>query len=286
MHVWPGADGVTIAGDSWGDPSGPQVILLHGAGQTRHAWGGTGRLLAAAGYHVLSLDARGHGDSGWPGDGDYSRDAMIRDLRSVVSALGDRRPALVGASMGGTVGLLAIGEGHVEASALILIDVAPRTEVSGVKRVRSFMAQRPEGFGSLEEVAEAIRSYQPDRPRQRNLEGLAKNVRLGPDGRYHWHWDPRFMAKPILLVERRLEAARRLAVPTLIVRGRCSDVVSEEGVREFLAVCPHAEYADVAEAGHMVTGDRNDAFGRATLAFLRRNLPTGASGAATGDGAG
>jgi non-heme chloroperoxidase len=275
MHVWPGADGVTIAGDSWGEPSGPQVILLHGAGQTRHAWRGTGRLLGAAGYHVLSLDARGHGDSGWAGDGDYSRDAMIRDLRSVVSALGDRRPALVGASMGGTVGLLAVGEGHLEASALILIDLAPRTEASGVNRVRSFMAQRPEGFGSLEEVAEAIRSYQPDRPQQRSLDGLAKNVRLGPDGRYYWHWDPRFMAKPVLTVERRVEAARRLAVPTLIVRGRYSDVVSEENVREFLALCPHAEYADVAEAGHMVTGDRNDAFGRAMLAFLRRNLPTG-----------
>lgn len=275
MHVWPGADGVMIAGDSWGDASGPQVILLHGAGQTRHAWRGTGRLLGAAGYHVLSLDARGHGDSGWAGDGDYSRDAMIRDLRSVVSALGDRRPALVGASMGGTVGLLAVGEGHLEASALILIDLAPRTEASGVNRVRSFMAQRPEGFGSLEEVAEAIRSYQPDRPQQRSLDGLAKNVRLGPDGRYYWHWDPRFMAKPVLTVERRVEAARRLAVPTLIVRGRYSDVVSEENVREFLALCPHAEYADVAEAGHMVTGDRNDAFGRAMLAFLRRNLPTG-----------
>ncbi|MEQ9122681.1 MAG: alpha/beta fold hydrolase, partial [Alphaproteobacteria bacterium] len=65
MHVWRGADGLDIAGDSWGPPEGRLVLLLHGGGQTRHAWKGAGETLAEAGYRAIAFDARGHGDSGW-----------------------------------------------------------------------------------------------------------------------------------------------------------------------------------------------------------------------------
>ena len=60
------------------------------------------------------------------------------------------------------------------------------------RRSRPSWARAPDGFATLEEVADAIADYQPHRPRPRHLDGLAKNVRLGDDGRYHWHWDPRF----------------------------------------------------------------------------------------------
>ena len=101
MHMWPGARGVRIAGDSWGDAAGPLVILQHGGGQTRHAWKNVGELLASAGFHAVAFDARGHGDSDWAPDGTYGQDVMVEDLKCVVAALGNRRPALVGASMGG-----------------------------------------------------------------------------------------------------------------------------------------------------------------------------------------
>jgi len=134
----------------------------------------------------------------------------------------------------------------------------------------------PEGFDSLDAVADAIASYQPHRPRPRNLEGLAKNVRLGEDGRYHWHWDPRFRSGERDLDQRqqRLEAcARALTLPTLLVRGGLSDILTEEGAREFLEMCPHAEYVNVAGAAHMVAGDRNDIFADAVIKFLGRNVP-------------
>src|ERR1700738_4099266 len=101
MHTWIGAGGLTIAGDTWGDPNGPLVVLQHGGGQTRHAWKGAGERLAVAGYYAVAFDARGHGDSDWSPDGRYDQDVMVEDLKSVVAALGNRRPALVGASMGG-----------------------------------------------------------------------------------------------------------------------------------------------------------------------------------------
>jgi pimeloyl-ACP methyl ester carboxylesterase len=276
MHLWTGSDGIRLAGDSWGNPAGPLVILLHGGGQTRHAWGGTGKLLGEAGYCAVAFDARGHGDSDWSPAGDYSQNALVDDLKYIVAALGGRRPVLVGASLGGATSLVASGEGHVDANALILVDIVPYTEPAGVARIHAFMRQHAEGFGSLEEVADAISQYRPNQARTRSVDGLSKNVRFGEDGRYRWHWDPRFLSRKTDLRirhERLSDCARRLALPTLLVRGGSSDVVSEAGVREFLELCPHAEYVNIAEAGHMVAGDRNDVFGNAAAHFLARHLP-------------
>jgi len=278
MHLWPAAGGVRIAGDAWGDPTGPLVLLQHGGGQTRHAWKGAGQTLGAAGYFAVAFDARGHGDSDWAPDGRYGQDVMIEDLLCVVAALGNRRPVLVGASMGGGTSLVAAGEGHVDATALVLVDIGPRIEPEGVDRIQAFMSQKPDGFNSLEEVAEAISSYQPHRTRPRKLDGLAKNVRLGPDGKYRWHWDPRYRASSQQLQSRqeRLEAcSRALTLPTLLVRGGLSDLLSEEGARAFLELCPHSEFVNVTGAGHMVAGDRNDIFANAAIEFLRRTVPTG-----------
>ncbi len=270
--------GVRVAADTFGGP-GPLVFLLHGGGQTRHAWKGAGESLAAAGYRAVSLDARGHGDSDWAPDGDYSTEALMADLAAVIAHFGEA-PVLVGASMGGGTSLTAIGEGVVEARALVLVDTAPRVEPAGIAKIRSFMAQAPDGFASLDEVAEAIAAYQPHRPRPRTLDGLAKNVRLWPDGRYRWHWDPVFMDRPRNLEDRipRQEAAAAVlaerGTPTLLVRGGLSDVLSEEGAAAFRAQVPHARYANVGQAAHMVAGDRNDIFVNAVAEFLADVVPT------------
>ncbi len=278
LHRWPLPTGITVAGDSWGDPDGPLVLLLHGGGQTRHAWKGTGERLGRAGYHAVAVDARGHGDSDWSADGVYGPDVMVADLVALVHALRDRRPVLVGASMGGGISLTAVGNDHVDATALVMVDTAPRLEPEGVDKILSFMDQRPDGFASLEEVAAAIGNYQPHRSTPRKLDGLAKNVRLGADGRYHWHWDPRWRSSaPDLeaLYERQAACARRLTLPTLLVRGGLSDVLSEQGARSFLELCPHSEYVNVTDASHMVAGDRNDIFADAVVEFLTRVVPVG-----------
>jgi pimeloyl-ACP methyl ester carboxylesterase len=273
---WTTLDGVRLAGDAWGDPAGPLVVLLHGGGQTRHAWKNAGKSLGRRGYHAVAFDARGHGDSEWSATGDYSQDAMVSDLRFVIDALGGRHAALVGASMGGGTSLVAAGEGRVDASALILVDMAPRLEVEGVDKIRAFMTQKPEGFESLEEVADAVSRYQPQRSRPASLHGLRKNVRLTPEGRYRWHWDPKFMSGKADLerMERRMSAAARsLSLPALLIRGGLSDVLSEQGAEEFLRLYPRCEYINIDGAAHMIAGDRNDAFARSMIAFLERNVP-------------
>jgi non-heme chloroperoxidase len=277
MHKWQGHDGVTIAGDSWGDPDGPLVVLLHGGGQTRHAWKGAGETLGDSGYRAVAYDARGHGDSDWAASAeDYAPDYMVEDLVCVTRALGSDNPILVGASMGGGTSLLSIGLNKVDAAALVLVDMAPRIEPEGSRKIQAFMSQKPDGFDTLEEVAEAIANYQPHRKRPRNLDGLAKNVRLGANGKYKWHWDPVRRAGQRInsdYRERLRECADRLELPTLLVRGGLSDVLSEEGARSFLEQCPHAEYVNVANAAHMVAGDRNDIFAGSVIEFLTRVAP-------------
>jgi non-heme chloroperoxidase len=269
-----GRDHIELAADAYGDPSHPPVLLLHGGGQTRFAWGGTAAQLAAEGWYAVSMDLRGHGESAWDEAGDYSVESFVDDVRAVVPQLG-AKPVLVGASLGGIASLLAEGEGDgALCAALVLVDIAPKIEGPGALRIIGFMQGSAGGFASIEEAADAVAAYLPHRERPSDLSGLAKNLRQLPDGRLRWHWDPRFLEpghgpRPGQEPDRLRAAARKLRVPTLLVRGKLSDLLSEEGAQEFLALVPHARYADVSDAGHMVAGDRNDRFSAAVIEFLR-----------------
>jgi pimeloyl-ACP methyl ester carboxylesterase len=267
-------DGVELVADTWGAPDRPPVLLLHGGGQTRHAWKRTAQELAERGFHTLAMDLRGHGESGWSPDGNYAIDRYAADVRTVAGTFA-RKPILVGASLGGISSLLAEGEAPKSvASALVLVDITPRVDPNGVAKIRGFMAAHiEEGFASLDEAADAVAAYLPHRPRPRNVEGLRKNLRVGADGRFRWHYDPAFVRNRAdrddpTRFERLSAAAQRLAVSVLLVRGGSSELVSEEAAREFVAMVPRAKYVDVRGAGHMVAGDLNDAFTQEVVRFL------------------
>ncbi len=278
-------DGLVLRGDVWGDPSARPVLLLHGGGQTRHSWSSCGTRLGADGWHAIALDLRGHGESDWAPGGRYAPEHFVGDLEAVCAEL-SQPPVVVGASLGGITGLLAAGRRPGLVAALVLVDITPKVEPKGIERIMRFMLDKPEGFESLEEAAESVARYRQHRAKPSDLSGLRKNLRHGEDGRWRWHWDPAFvnrahgqqmLAEGVDAAEVQdfmngkalMEAARSLSVPVLLVRGKVSDVVSADGADEFLDAVPHARYADVAGAGHMVAGDRNDAFNDAVLGFLR-----------------
>ena len=195
------------------------------------------------------------------------------------------RPVLVGASLGGLTSMLLAGElAPGVARAIVLVDIVPDMEAAGAMRIQAFMTDRSaSGFGSLEEVADAIAAYNPHRPRPADLDGLRKNLRRRGD-RWYWHWDPAFMdttsplrPSDVTDVDRMHAAVARIVaggVPMLLVRGRMSDLVSQRKADEFVARFPEVEFVDVSGAGHMVAGDRNDAFTRAILDFLDRHATT------------
>ena len=276
-HKFRGGHGVDITADVHGDPKNPPVVFLHGGGQTRHAWGDAAERFAAEGYYTVTMDLRGHGDSGWAPDGNYEMPGFIGDLRAVLEQLPNTTlPALVGASLGGVTLLLAVGNAEKPiARALVLVDIVPKINPEGARKIHAFMSANPNGFASIDEAADAVSAYMPHRPRPRDVSGLKKNLRLR-EGRYYWHWDPKFIFRErdinSLKVHKELAAAaQNISIPTLLVKGSLSEIVDDEGVENFRQIMPSAEIVDVQGAGHMVAGDKNNAFDNAVLEFLQRH---------------
>jgi pimeloyl-ACP methyl ester carboxylesterase len=279
LRRFEGFQGIHLVGDVWGDEDAWPVLLMHGGGQTRHAWGSTASVLAEHGWKAISLDLRGHGDSEWALNGDYSFTAYANDAVAVADGLG-KPPVLVGASLGGVAAIIAEGgTDRVVSSGLVIVDITHRSNPEGIQRIRDFMASGLGGFATLDEAADAIAAYTPNRPkRTANPAGLMKVLRQKTDGRWYWHWDPKFLDHDRTEVppddfQALFEAAlHHVRVPTLLVRGLLSDVVTEEGVQAFLAAVPGAKLADVGDAAHMVAGDRNDVFSESVVDFLEHDV--------------
>ncbi len=273
-----GENGLTLIADEWNrgnvrSVDRPTILMLHGGGQNRFSWKHTGQVLADQGFHVIALDARGHGDSDRSPAAEYTVDAFSTDVLHVLDEIA-RPVAIVGASMGGLTGIqVADQAGPAKVSALVLVDVVPRFEKDGSARIRDFMFQHVHGFDTLDEAADAIAAYLPHRKRPSNLDGLKKNLRQR-NGRWFWHWDPAFLTAPaddaFVRVERIEQAAIDLTIPILLIRGKLSDVVSVDGVEDFLAKVPGAEFVELTDAGHTAAGDDNDAFSEAVVTFLTR----------------
>lgn len=269
-------DGLDLVADRYGRSARGVVILAHGGGQTRHAWAKTAAALADRGWQAIALDLRGHGESGWSPGGDYQIARFAEDLVAVARDIGGS-PALIGASLGGLAGLFAEAEiAPGTFGSITLVDIVPNMDAAGAARVMGFMsAHVGQGFASLEEAADVIAAYLPHRPRPSDLSGLAKNLRLGEDGRYRWHWDPNFVTgvhrersvRDAGLFESHLVG---LTLPVHLIRGRLSELVSREAADDFVSQLPNAKFTDVAGAAHMVAGDRNDAFLDAVVDFLER----------------
>lgn len=274
-------DGLRLVADVAGPPDAPAVILAHGGGQTRHSWSGAFKRLVDAGYRVVNFDARGHGESDWSKDNRYPLARRWTDMKAIVAETADpARIAVVGASMGGGTAIYGVSEGF-RPGALALVDITPNAERAGMQRVRDFMARGLNGFSSLDEAADAVAAYNTARPRPKNVSGLKRNLRKRNNGRWYWHWDPGMLdinldEERVLMAQTMdgLQAARD--VPVLLVRGLSSDVVTDSTVEEFKTRLPHIIVRDVGGAGHMVAGDKNDAFNDVIVNFLRTHLPVDA----------
>ena len=270
--------GIAVEFDLWGDLEKNAILLLHGGGQTRHSWNATAEKITQADGCAITMDLRGHGDSDWSNGGDYELRDFSEDVAFLIDTLGIQ-PSLVGASLGGLVGIYLEGRyspGSI--SALVLVDIVPNINVVGAEKIKDFMLEHSKtGFTSLSEVSDILSEYNPHREKSSDLEGLKKNLRKRGE-KWFWHWDPLFissergkenpdMRNPELLNK----LCSNISVPILLVRGKLSDLVTEVQVGEFLERFPRASFADVSDAGHMVVGDKNDAFANEVIEFLNHN---------------
>ena len=274
--TWQSRDGIELAGEHHfpqGSKDLPSVVFAHGFAQTRKSWRSSLKILASQGYSATAFDARGHGASDYAEPNAYRPDDFLSDLRLVCHQT--RAQAVVGASLGGLIALLAAGEPpQLPLQALVLVDVAPRWRADGQARIQRFLQARPEGFASLEEAREAVASYLPHRS-PASSDGILSNLRQGSNGRYFWHWDPAMLSmfrNVDIYQQRVLRAARQIRIPTLLISGGQSELLGEEHIQECLELMPHAEHRQVPAAHHMVAGDDNRAFTRQVLDWLESTL--------------
>lgn len=268
-------DGLTLRADVYGPVDGPPVLFFHGGGQGRRSWSGAARRIGAAGYRAFSIDLRGHGESGWAADGDYLLDAFARDVEALLDSF-DRPVTLVGASRGGQAALVGGSRRPGKVALVMLADVAPLLRDAGVDAMRSFFAASASGFDTVDDAADAL-AHHLGLPRRRDPTGLAKAMRQGDDGRLYWQWDPRtvspeFLNPPSegLALE---QAAIRIKDPVVLVRAELSTIVTDESEALFRQLTPQLEVVLARGVGHMVTGDRNDAFADTLLGHLAHYSP-------------
>ena len=265
--------GLQIKVTALGKTSDDLVILLHGGGQTRHAWGATSKKLSECGFYTLAIDLRGHGDSDWSPNGDYAIENFRDDLVSIIKQIG--KPAsLVGASLGGMISLSTAGDQNLReyCNALIMVDIGINPNEDGSNEILNFMRSGSNGFGSIEEASSAISRYLPHRQKPKHYSGLKKNLRLEHDGKYYWHWDPKFIdaisKEQIAYRKRSKNYGNSVRVPTLLIKGALSKVLTQQEVDDFLKTIPHTEFVEIDRAAHMIAGDRNDIFANSAISFL------------------
>lgn len=254
----------------WGTAGKPPMLLLHGGSQTAHSWDEFARAMCDR-YHIVAPDQRGHGDSDWAPDKDYSRAAFLGDLERLIAHLGWDRFILMGLSMGGMNAITYAGTHPDRVERLVIVDVGPEILPKGVEAIRRFVSAGPDEIDSFDEYVAMAHRFNPRRSIENLRDRLGHNLRQQPNGKWSWKFDKVFRDPDRL--PRPDSAALwdlvgRIRAPSLVVRGEQSDVL-DPGIADRMAgILPHGSVVTIPGAGHSVMGDNPPAFREAVEHFL------------------
>jgi len=258
--VRPTSQRVTIGGlqlhyQDWGNPAAPPLVCVHGYTSSADAFNGFARRFRDR-FHIMALDVRGHGESGWSPDGAYTYQDQAGDLAAFVDHLGVGSFVLVGTSMGGIIAMTYAMDAGSRLRALVLNDIGPEVE-QGSQRITQMVGGRPDEFATLDAAMAYRREASPivaarDPAGQREL--ALGVLRQRPDRKWGWKLDPAY-------IRQRVEGGApvrpdlwptlaRLACPTLVVWGTDSDVLSEAQARRMVETLPKGELLAIPGVGH------------------------------------
>ena len=255
----------------WGEAGRPTILMLHGVSQQAHSWDFISLPLSES-YRVLAFDQRGHGDSDWAPDGDYSTDAYVADVDGIVAALGLRDFHLMGHSMGGRNSLAWASGRPGMLRSLTIVDTGPETQRRGQNRIQQFR-ELPDELDTFDEFARRVMEY-TGRSREQTLGALKYSIRQRADGKWTWKYDkamrvPGFRA-PAWTPERLWAGWRQIDCPTLVARGERSDIFADETMTRMAAEHHDCTTITIANAGHLVQGDNPPDFLAAVKSLLSR----------------
>ncbi len=259
----------------WGADAKPYLLLLHGAYQTAHSWDFFALAMRGR-YHVLALDQRGHGDTDWAPKGEYGGENSQKDLDAFVAALGIKKLAICGLSMGGRNSFTFTARHPELVQALVIVDVGPEIRRRGVAAIRRFVTRQDE-MASFEAFVQRAHRFNPRRPLEQFRGSLQHNLKELPNGKWTWKYDQRL--RNAVRLDRSPQEQKRateeawalvkdIRCPTMIVRGGVSDIFSEHDAQKLYASIPGSQLVVVPKAGHLVQGDNPVAFEDAVRPFL------------------
>jgi pimeloyl-ACP methyl ester carboxylesterase len=248
----------------WGDPDAPPVLVLHGGNQSSHSWDLVSLHLSDR-FHVYALDQRGHGDTEWSRELDYSMEAMAADVLAFLEDQAIERPVIFGHSMGGRVTLNTALAAPDVARALVIVDVGPELSEAGTKVVGDFIAHNIE-FDDLEVFLDNVARYDRFRSREHVARTVKYNLLVRSDGKYVSKVDHRRL--PRAATSLTLDDVRAIPCPVLLVRGGESDVLLADAAERFVEALPHGQLVTVPNVGHNVHGGNTPGFLDAVGPFL------------------
>jgi pimeloyl-ACP methyl ester carboxylesterase len=262
----------------WGRPDAPPVVLLHGGHQQCHSWDLVSLHLARH-WRVYALDQRGHGDTEWARDVDYSGTAMALDAAAFLKAVtgAGPKPVVVGHSMGGRNGMLVARDHPGLMKALCIVDIGPEISDAGRQAIAGFVRANEE-FENLEHFIENVRKYDPYRPREHIERTVKYNMLERADGKYISKCDatPRRLGlrpgqKPSDTVT--LDDVRNFHLPVQVIRGEASNILAPDAAERLRDALPQGELVTVEKAGHGVPSQNTKGFLAALVPFLQRVQP-------------
>ena len=248
-----------------GTPGAPPILMLHGAAQTAHSFDEVAPDLARD-HDVVSLDQRGHGDTGWAGR--YRRDDFVADIGAVLDHVGWDSATLVAMSLGGLNAMAFSAARPERVRGLVVVDVVPTVAPKGRAEIGKQLATRD--FASFDDAVAQARAFNPRRTLDNIRERLGHSMRELPDGRWTYKFDPT-IASAVREVESLWWAVGRLRCPTLLVRGAESPILTADAAERFTREVRGAVTTEVAGAGHSVMGDNPSGFLAAVRPFLTRH---------------
>jgi pimeloyl-ACP methyl ester carboxylesterase len=263
------ANGMRLHYLDWGHAEKPNMLLLHGGAQSAHSWDFFS-LAMRDHFHIVALDQRGHGDSDWSEAGDYDTAFHVADIKAFTDAIGYDTFILMGLSMGGRNAYSFAAQYPEKVSRLIVVDVGPDVQAEGRRHIREFL-EGTETFESFDWLVERVRRYNPRRPEAQIRGSLINNLKQMEDGRWTWKHDRRRGIRRDSGGEMNEAAWQELAqiqMPTLVVRGAESNMLSPQTAAKMHHTLKHSRLAEVPKAGHLVQGDNPIDFERTIRDFL------------------
>lgn len=262
----------------WGhDGDGkPTVIFIHGFLQQCRTWDFTCLALRSR-FRCISLDLRGHGDSGRPANPDYNTHYYLSDLRVLANHLteeaGVERFAIVGLSLGGQLSYIYAAENPAIVDAIVVVDVAPETNRQASRGVNRFITALPTE-GTFDELVDKVAKMSPMRTRDAVRGSLLRATRTHGDGNWEWKHDTRLLEHHgrSYTPDDFWAALSNVTAPALFVLGRNSKLVTSDVVRRMVETVPGSSATYVPNASHRVPGDNPIGFIRAVSPFLDRHV--------------